>query len=193
MKCYLSVARVDGVTIAILPCQHKGDHIGLLLHPSNVEVQDPCRKIYNVGHRYKCVDGSEPLSRLAFLGSDIYALTFKGRPITATWHDIYIAEGPPPALDDHGLSLSYSLSCIAPAPPFRIPRWLVRRFEALGLYSLDICVHSMPVGNDPLLASLAVQNMEWKESLWVVLGTCAAHSTSGLPAHWAKAWKQARE
>lgn len=187
MKCRFPVADLeDGYAVAVLFCYNNKGHIGLLLHPSNFTPPDPSPRRYNVGYYYRCVDGTEGIGRLAFLGNNIHALVFKGKLITTTWRDIYVAEGLPPALDDHGLSLSYSLSSITPAPPFRIPRWLVRKLEHLGMQETNVRLHSLPAGRKPLLISFSLSDPEWLEVLCITLGTCGK-SSSGRSVRWARA------
>lgn len=188
VKCRLPVAHLeDGYAVAVLLCNNSREHIGLLLHPSALNMQDSTRERYNVGHFYTFNDGRRPLARLAFLGNDIRALVFKRHPIKAEWRDIYIADRPPPALDDRGLSLSYTLSSVAPAPTFRIPRWLVRRIESLGMYRMNVSLCSMSTENGPLLFSLRAEDPERLEGLLITLGTCMKDTAADRPVHWGKA------
>ena len=188
MKCRFPVADLEGgYAVAVLFCYNSKGHIGLLLHPSNFTPPDPSPRRYNVGYYYRCVDDTEGIGRLAFLGSNIHTLAFKGKPITTTWRDIYIAEGLPPALDDNGLSLSYTLSSITPAPPFRIPRWLVRKLELLGMQETNVRLHSLPSGRKPLLISFSLSDPEWLEILSITLGTCGKSPSSGRSLRWARA------
>ena len=191
VKCRFPVAKLeDGYAVAVLLCNNDREHIGLLLHPSNLEVQDPTEKRFDVGCHYKHVDGRSMLGRLAFLGSDINALVFKGNPIKAEWCNLYIADRPPAAFDDRGLSLSYSLGSLAQAsaPPFRIPRWLVRRLELFGMHKMKAWLPKSHPENESLLVLLSVQNPEWQESLHISLGSCSKHSISdpSRAVRWAK-------
>ena len=192
VKCRFPIAELgDGYAVAVLLCNTEREHIGLLLHPSNLPLQDPTKRRYNVGYAHRDSGGVRWLRRLLSLGGDIYNLTFNGKPIKAEWQDIYIVEGPPPARDDRGLSLSYSLNSVTTGPPpFRVPRWIVRRLASLGMEDMSAVVECKPVNGKPFLSSLMVENRQWQESLWIVLGTCtqrAVSATTDLQGHWAKA------
>ena len=73
MKCRFPVTEVDGITIAVLPCQENADRLGLLLHPaSNDRTQSSSRQLYHVSWSFRERTGSGyDLFRLACLGGDV--------------------------------------------------------------------------------------------------------------------------
>ena len=56
----------------------------------------------------------------------------------------------------------------------------------MGMDAMDTYFHSTPVDNEPLLVSLSFQNSEWRECLWINLGTCGRCSTPGRLSRWAQ-------
>ena len=188
----------DGFVVAVLLCDNGREHFGLLLHPSNTPVQDPFRKRYNVGYGFRraTLQGQaveQPrLKRLISLGSDIYNMQVNGKTAKATWQDVLITETPPQMHRDAAPSLCSALHSIAPAPPFRLPPWLVGRLEQLGMELLPLHVESPPAGGKPLLVIATFESVADAgqiEGIRLVLGTCMTHTLTlrGLPPHWAAA------
>ena len=136
MKCRFPVAHVNGVTIAVLPCQDNGEYIGLLLHPGpNDNAQAPSRKLYYVSWSFSLSTRSEYWSgRLAFLGSDIDNLRFRGRAVTATWQDIHIAAHPPTTGRTDGAHLLQGFLPDVSPTAFRVPRTLMQTLGTLGFF-----------------------------------------------------------
>ena len=131
----------DGFVVAVLLCDNGREHFGLLLHPSNTPVQDPFRKRYNVGYGFRRATLQGPdkaveqprLMRLISLGSNLHNMQVNGKTAKATWQDVLITETPPQMHRDDAPSLCSPLHSIAPAPPFRLPPWLVGRLAQLGM------------------------------------------------------------
>ena len=162
-------------------------------------MQDPSRMKYNVGYGFRRPgpNGKVLNVRLVSLGDDLYNLRFNGHPVKPEWRDIYIADGPPALEKNERLSLCYPLNCLRPAPPFRIPHWLIGRLTALGMEVRQPMMHSRPTASgDPLQASVTFEDVRAKEAFLLILGTCdAAAGGSGPaggagvrpPVHWARA------
>ncbi|PIL26326.1 hypothetical protein GSI_12082 [Ganoderma sinense ZZ0214-1] len=128
IELLVPICETDEATIAVILCQHKGQNIGLFL-TRDAGGEDPTRPRYVTGCSCTKPDtGSAQFSaRLANLGDDLYNLTFKGKPVKASWQTVYIV----PTISD--LYSSYSntpkltINC-NPASRFRIPRWLIAQF-----------------------------------------------------------------
>ena len=190
VECHFPIIEADGLTVAVLLCDDNREHIGLLLHPSNVRLQDPSRKKYHVGLGFRTPSGGVAFARLISLGNDFYNLRVLGKTVTAEWRDIFIADSPPPIMKDVAPNLCHPLHCIIPAPPFRIPHWLIGRLTQLGMQLRPLQVQSKPVDGKPLELSATFENVCAREGIRVILGTCA-HSESQPPLeHWAKAMPQ---
>lgn len=189
LECRFPIIESDGLTVAVLLCDNGREHIGLLLHPSNFIIQDPSRKKYHTGQGIRTPSGGSSLARLISLGDDFYNLNLNGKTVTAEWRDIYIADSPPPVKKDVAPNLCFPLHCITPAPPFRLPHWLIGRLTLMGMELLPLHVASKPVDGKPLRMSATFEDVNAKEGIRVILGTCR-QSPDGLPAHWAKAMPQ---
>ena len=161
------MTELENVTIAILLCQDNEEHLGLLLHPSFHDLQDPSRKTDRVGYAF-----NEASARLVYLGNDYYNLRVNGgRTLPQPeWRDIYIADGPPALEKNERLSLCYPLNCLRPAPPFRIPHWLIGRLTALGMEVRQPMMHSRPT---PLRLGLHLEarrtGRSWRASFMCTL------------------------
>ena len=164
------------------------------MHPSTDRVQDPSRPKYYTGHGVRRQPRSpsakappRELARLVSLGSDYWNLRLNGKPVTAEWRDVFIAEGPPPSRKDVPPALYSRLHSIAPAPPFRIPVWLVLKLTALGMEPRPVRLESRPGDGKPLLASATFEDPSAREGIRLILGTCVQSLDQSRPAHWAKA------
>ena len=133
--------------------------------------------------------------RLTSLGADLLNLRLNQKTVTAEWRDVFIADSPPPIERDVTPSLCSRLHSIAPAPPFRFPHWLISALAAKGMVLQRLEMQSVPVDGKPLCASATFEDINAKESVRVILGTCvgSASSTSvdsGRTSRWAKAIPQ---
>ena len=185
MKCRFQVAEVDGVTIAVLPCQHKGERLGLLLHPApNDQTQGPSRQLYRVTWTFRQPTGSRyKLKRLACLGSDIHNLRFRGKPVTPTWQEIYITAHPPTTGRRDGAHiLQRFLPDVAPTA-FRVPRTLLQTLTALG-FSPTTATRPWDTASKDIVL-VRCENVVFVESVLIILGTCKKASTGIRPCHWA--------
>ena len=91
MECRFPVGEVDGITIAVLLTETEDQHVGLLLFPAPAdEALDPTRNLYYTSWTFTVPNGSRVTMKLALLGSDLYNLRFRGKPIHASWKTIYI-------------------------------------------------------------------------------------------------------
>ncbi|PIL33632.1 hypothetical protein GSI_04255 [Ganoderma sinense ZZ0214-1] len=186
LECRFPVIESDGFIVAVLLCDNSREHIGLLLHPSNYLIQDPSRKKYHTGHGFRMPSGGVGFARLISLGNDFYNLRLNGKMVTAEWRDIFIADSPPPILKDVAPSLCHPLHSITPAPPFRIPHWLIGRLTLMGMELRPLQVRS----RQPLELSATFEDVSAKEGIRVILGMCAQSSQGDRPVHWAKAMAQ---
>ena len=134
-----------------------------------------------------------PISfRLISLGNDFYNLTLRlngnVEMVTAEWRDILIADSPPPISKDVASShRCFPLHSIEPAPPFRLPHWLVGRLMQMGLELQPLEMRSLPIAGKPLLAVARFEDRVAVEGIHIVLGTCHLQSSRGMPTYWAKA------
>ena len=148
---------------------------------------------YNVGYGFRRPgpNGKVLNVRLVSLGDDLYNLRFNGHPVKPEWRDIYIADGPPALEKNERLSLCYPLNCLRPAPPFRVPHWLIGRLTALGMEVRQPMMRSRPTASGAALqASVTFEDVRAKEALLLILGTCdglAGGAAVGPPVHWARA------
>lgn len=153
-------------------------------------MQDPSRKKYHTGFGFRMASGMIGFARLISLGADLYNLRFNGQKVEAKWRDIYIADSAPPLWKDEAPSLCSPLNCILPAPPFRIPHWLVGRMTSLGFELRPLHMASKPDGKKPLLAVATFEDVSAKEGIRLFLGTCAQAVQSIAPSsrlhHWGK-------
>ena len=186
MKCRLPVAEVDGVTIAVLPCQMDDEYLGLLLHqPPSEETQIPSRQLYYISWTFRDPQVSEYLIlRQACLGGDFNNLQFRGKPVTPTWCDIYIAIHPATiGRRDGAHLLQHFVPDVAPSP-FQIPRTLMQTLVALNFFPDSTMVLQSPESDDAMIVLL--QNSNLLEAVHIHLGMCTKISTEESPAyHWA--------
>nr|VWO95729.1 Alcohol dehydrogenase 1 [Ganoderma boninense] len=194
VECRFPIIESDGLTIAVLLCDTGREHIGLLLCPSNDPVQDPSRKKYHAAYCFQSPGSTSNIDsfRLISLGSDFYNLTLRlngsVKTVSAEWRDIFIADSPPPIRKDVVPShLCFPLHSLEPAPPFRIPHWLVGRLAQMGLELQPLDMRSHPSAEKPLLVVTKFVDFVEIEKVFVVLGTCMESPRSVAPVHWAKA------
>ena len=179
----LPVATIDGLTIAVILCEASGRHFGLFLTRDD-RGKDPRRPRYFVGCDYKDPRrGSESfLARMCDLGGNLYNLTFRGKRVEASWRTIYII---PTAsdLDSESVTSPNLLINCNPLSRFRLPRWLVDRFIALG-FDVDEYIYT------PTCHVVGfVQRSAGFHRIFVCLGTCTVpeHHDPDTPAPlWAK-------
>ncbi|PIL33600.1 hypothetical protein GSI_04223 [Ganoderma sinense ZZ0214-1] len=190
VECRFPIIESDGLTIAVLLCDTGREHIGLLLCPSNDPVQDPSRKKYHTAYGFWNRGSAFSESfRLISLGNDFYNLTLRlngaAKTVTAEWRDIFILASPPPIGKDVASSRrSFLLHSIEPAPPFRLPHWLIGRLARMGLELLRLDIPSQPIAGQPLTVVAEFADRVVGEAIHISLGTCT--QSSGTPAHWAK-------
>ena len=191
LECRFPIIESGEFTIVVLLCDTGREHLGLLLHPSDNLIQDPSRKRYHTGYGFRTRSGQPGLARLISLGNDYYNLRVNGNAVTAKWRDILISDSPPPIKTDATPSLCSTLHSIAPAPPFRLPPWLVGALALLGMELSPLRIESKPGPADgkPLLMLASFDDVNTSEGIRLVLGTCAQSPSTpphSLP-HWAKA------
>ena len=146
MECHFPIIESEGFIVAVLLCDTSREHIGLILRPSDDPVQDLSRKKYYTGGMFS-IHG---FRRLILLGNDLYNLRLNGKPVTAEWRDIVIAEAPSLAKRDAAPSRCFALHSITPAPPFRIPHWLISRLAQVGMEMRPISLQNIPTNGMPL-------------------------------------------
>ena len=187
LECHFPIIESDGLTVAVLLCDagDYGGYIGLLLHPVDDRVQDPSRKKYYTGHGFRRECGGDLVfRRLVPLGKDYWNLHLDDKAVTAEWHDVFIADRPPPVKRDVPQSLCCTLHSVAPAPPFRIPNWLVTKLVSMGMELRPLHVESKPTtAGKPLHVSATFEHASLKEGIRLVLGTCTL--SYNRPTHWA--------
>ena len=185
MKCRFPVAEVDGVTIAVLLCETTEEHLGLFLHPApRSEVLDPTREAYSVSWAFREGDHGHISKRVACLGGDLYNLRFRGKPVDATWRDIYIIEQPRTTSRSDGAHLVQSFFLDITPIPFRVPRSLLQALSALELYPKAWKKTSDPMSTHT--SRLLLQNIVEEERVRIMLGLCTkASTTPARPCHWA--------
>ncbi|PIL33560.1 hypothetical protein GSI_04183 [Ganoderma sinense ZZ0214-1] len=189
-QCRFPIIESGDLTVAVLLCDNGREHIGLLLHPSHDPVQDPARKKHRSGYCFRTPSGGVVFSRLISLGNDLYNLRVNGKKATAKWRDILIAESPPPFTNDVVPLLCHPLNTIVPAPPFRIPHWLIGRLMLIGLdpvlpSTMRIAADSVSCGV-PLCMTAAFLDANKSECVYLTLGICTRESGPGRPSHWAR-------
>ena len=180
MECHFPIIESEGFIVAVLLCDTSREHIGLILRPSDDPVQDLSRKKYHTGGMFS-IHG---FRRLILLGNDLYNLRLNGKPVTAEWRDIVIAEAPSLAKRDAAPSRCFALHSITPAPPFRIPHWLISRLAQVGMEMRPISLQNIPTNGMPLRVTAAFEDVVSSECVELMLGTCVG--APGRPAHWAK-------
>ena len=193
LKCRLPIIESDGLIVAVLLCDNGREHIGLFLHPTRDPIQDPRRKKYNTGYGLLNVGHYSGFVRLTSLGADLLNLRLNQKTVTAEWRDVFIADSPPPIEKDVTPSLCSRLHSIAPAPPFRFPHWLIGTLATKGMVLQRLEMQSTPVDGKPLCASAIFEDINAKESVHVILGTCIGSASSvnpGQTSRWAKAIPQ---
>ncbi|TBU36220.1 hypothetical protein BD309DRAFT_1024525 [Dichomitus squalens] len=185
LECRFPIIESDGLTVAVLLCDTHRKYIGLFLHPSNWIIQDPTRKKYHVGYGFRLASGSISFTRLVSLGNDFYDLRLNGKTVTAEWRDIFIADSPPPIKRDVPMNLCYPLHSLLPAPLFRISHWLIGRVTLLGMELWPLDVRSKPADGKPLAVVASFTDVDVREGIRLLLGTCGKSPDSR--ARWAKA------
>ncbi|PIL33593.1 hypothetical protein GSI_04216 [Ganoderma sinense ZZ0214-1] len=185
LKCRFPIIESDRLTVAVLLCDNSREHIGLFLHPSNDSLRDPSRRRYNIGHGFRNASNYVGFARLVSLGNDFYNLRLRGKPVTAQWRDVFIADSPPPTKTDVASTLCSRLHSIAPAPPFRLPHWLIGRLALVGMELQNLNVEDAPADGVPFRMAATFEDVNVDEGLCLILGTCT-QLPSG-PAHWARA------
>ena len=161
-------------------------HIGLLLHPAlSQEVIDPSQKLYYVSWSFSRLQTSRYISkRLAYIDSDPRNLHFRGKPIVAAWHDIYIVAYPPSITGRAAIPYlsRVSLPDIT-LTSFRIPRALLQTLAALELFPYTSTVFRDPVSKDGI--RFTCQNVALTEFIYILFRTCEQASTDSHVHHWA--------
>ncbi|PIL33523.1 hypothetical protein GSI_04146 [Ganoderma sinense ZZ0214-1] len=190
VKCRLPIIESDGLVVAVLLCDNCNHHIGLFLHPSKDSVQDPLRKKYNTGYGFRN-DKYTGFARVTFLGNDLSDLRLNKKSVTASWRTIFIVDGPPPIERDVVTILYSQLHSITPAPPFRLPHWLINELALKGMELQRLEMHSKPVDGKPLHVSAVFESINAKEGIHLIFGTCAqvlgSPPSGGTLSHWALA------
>ena len=190
MKCRFPVAEVDGVIIAVLPCEWNHERLGLLLHPApNNQTHGPSGELYYVSWSFPLqTEPGNDLLRLACLGGDIHNLRFRGKHVAVKWRDIYIAAHPPTTGRRDGAHLLQGfLPDVAPVR-FWIPRTLMQTlgmlefFPNTGKAMWDLAPNATMV--------LGFESTTLVESIHILLGTCTQSSKEARPRHWA--WAEGR-
>ena len=121
--------------------------------------------------------------RLACLGGDDDNLRFRGKPVAATWREIYIAAHPPTTGRTDGAHLLRRfLPDVAPTA-FRVPRTLVQALGALQFFPSTWTVSWEPASKDTMV--LAYDSPASSEVIRILLGMCNKLSTEVHPCHWA--------
>ena len=190
VKCRFPIIQSGRLTIAVLLCDTGHEHLGLLLCPSNDPVQDPSRKKYHVGYAFQQVSSDHPtvFARLISLRNDFYNFNVTSdsdnTTITPEWRDIFIAASPPPIKKDVAPSLCFPLHSIMPAPPFRIPHWLIGRLNQAGLELQPLVMEDQPIAGQPLVVAAVFEDTLAMEGVCILLGTCIR--SSHHVKHWAK-------
>ncbi|KAI0741021.1 HET-domain-containing protein [Earliella scabrosa] len=194
IECRFPIIEVGGITIAVLLCDTGREHIGLLLHPSNNIIQDPTRKMYNIGYGFRMENGAIGFARLISLGNDLHDIRINDQHVPpAEWRDICIAGEPPKTWNDDLPTLCSPLNSIFPSTPFRIPHWLVGQMATIGFELRPLYTASKPPPNgDTLLVVATFEDVREKESIRICLGMCSAEDPAH-PVHWSKAMTQHRE
>ena len=188
MQCRFPIIESDGFAVVVLLCETRLEHLGLLIHPCKDRVQDTFRKKYCTRRGWRTPSDEHIILRLVSLGADLYNLKLFGKPVTAEWRDIFIADSPPPVERDVALHPSYRLHSISPSPPFRLPHWLIGRMTRMGMELGTVHVESKPVDGKPLQAAVVFRDLELTgESIVLMLGTCIQSPGLGISQHWAKA------
>ena len=188
--------KVQDVTVAILLCECAGRNLGLLLHPSPDNLEDPKRPRFRVGYGFRRRDGPDMFARLVRLGGTLASPTFLGQPVAPRWRTLHIVDVPPlPMRAVHDpLRMCDALLRLGPPPPFRVPNWLHGHLAARGWKLEDVDCSS------PGLFILYFVDSEpppARAGFWVMLGTCdssmdvdsdgpgAAQRRPQRPVHWA--------
>ena len=192
LKCRLPIAEVDGVTIAVLLCHIPGLHLGLLLHPAQEALALRTRSLGIKSYRAMWSFGSGVIfniCRITTLGSDLYNLTFRGKPVLATWRDICISAAP---VSHHTIDPAHRILQFYPdrtqPVAFRIPRWTVGLMSAMGLQSESALQWA---ATSSWQVYVAFASIRLSERIDIVLGLCGESlPTNGSPVHWA--WAQIR-
>ena len=190
MRCRFPIIDMGSYCIAVLLCEDRNGHFGLLLHaPPEDELHDPARRRFYTAYTFINPDtGFYTTTRLAYLGGDLQNLTFQNKRVRAEWREVYIQTVSPPRYHEkptHKLSLFRVQG--PPAMPFRIPSWLTSALAALGLNPTWIGFPQLDGG--PLHLQQTViyfTSTEKIERIMLGLGLCTA--PGGRPAHWA--WAQ---
>ena len=191
MKCRFPVAKVDEITIAVLPCQKDDEYLGLFLHPAPKDnAQASSRQLYYTSWSFHDSTGSRyELLRLVSLGSDVQHLCFRDKPIVTTWKDIYIMAHPPMTGRRESAHLLQRFHPDVAPRPFWIPRTLMQRMGALEFFPRTEPRSCDAASKDTI--SLWCENHALMEFVHIVLGTCIKTSAAPeRPCHWA--WAERR-
>ena len=181
-KCHFPIIEVHGFTVAVLLCEKRGEHLGLLLHKSRNPFQDPSRPLYFVSDSLHRNDGSRERVRMLSLGKDIENLRLHGEIVAAEWRTIYIAQSATNTLasspSPNTLSTIQLRSPVA-TMAFHLPQWLLARLSALGFHSSYTRVDS-----SNSTTRVRFHNWERGEHIYAGMGTC--HGPNSATRCWAR-------
>ena len=191
MECRFPVGEVNGITIAVLLVQTADQHVGLFLRPAPREALDPTRNLYYTTWSFTHSDGSYWFVKLALLGSDLYDLRFRGKPIHTSWKTIYICTGCDGPSDriDVAWTIYKSPSAYTSPTPFRLSRTAINGMAALGL--------TLRSDQLPCLTSSESQPQVWYdffdrftvEKVIILVGSCVASNSRCIWAY-VKVWHE---
>ncbi|KAI0704765.1 heterokaryon incompatibility protein-domain-containing protein, partial [Earliella scabrosa] len=180
---HFPVTELDGITIAILLCQDGEDHLGLLLHPSPTEGQDPSRKLYRVGCAFERAS-----ARMVYLGGDYYNLRVNRKHALPQpqWRDIYIEDSRPRRRRQHPVHMLTPINCDTTNPAFRISPSLVGRLrEGFNMECRVSGAQHVTLERTSTILNMRYSAPGRDEIIIICLGTCPTASEAGSwSAHW---------
>ncbi|KAM5543080.1 hypothetical protein V8D89_003464 [Ganoderma adspersum] len=105
---------------------------------------------------------------------------------SGAYQNIILGSPPPIAKGGAPSRWCFPLHFIEPAPPFRIPHWLIVGLTRMGLEPLRLDIQSQPAAEKPLVVVAEFPDRVTGEAIHVALGTCMQSQSPGTLAHWAK-------